>query len=163
MCQGKSNDCGPFSAAIAINAVTASHVDPKRLARDLERPRWIGPLPRLRRIPRWATFPWGVADALREHGLRAGWRFLSTTGRLQRGLAAGELLMPIYGGWRRRPWAHVVVLVAHDPERGWGLVDPQHKRAEIVWMTEERFRRRWRCWGNLLVTATPPPDLAHTI
>jgi hypothetical protein len=163
-CQGKSNDCGPFSAAIVLNALLKAGVDPEQVARELERPRWWGPLPRVRRVPGYATFPWGVADALREHGLQASWRPWASTARLQRGLASGELLLPIYGGWKKgTPWAHFAVLAAHDPERGWGFVDPQHEHGGLVWHRDERFRRKWLTWGNLLVTARPPTDANRSV
>ena len=164
VCQGESNDCGPFAAAIVVGAMSGSQVDAERLARELEQPRWWGPLPRVRRIPRWATFPWGVADVLHEHGLRAAWRPWASVDRLQRGLARGDLLMPIYGGWRKgRPWAHVAILAAQDPGRGWAFVDPQQPRGDLVWHDDACFRRKWLTWGNLLVTARPPDALDTSV
>lgn len=153
--QGASNDCGPYAAATVLNAlgVACAH---DALARELDRPRprgLLGLLPLVRRVPRSATFPWGVADALAAAGLRAVWCFGTPAERLRAGLVRGEILLPYLGGFRPRPWGHVTILAAWDPARGWGLVDPAHPRAELAWLDDATFRRRWRALGRLVVVA----------
>ena len=160
--QRDSNDCAPFSAAMILNGVLDARVDPEALARELDRPRMGGLaffLPLVRRVPRSATFPWGIVDVLRQHGRRSGdeidarWRILAGPDALLSGLAQGHLLMPYIGGYRPKPWGHVVVLLAWDEERGWGVADPQLPRAEMSWMSDEVFRRKRKAMGGLLVTA----------
>ncbi|MBI5080755.1 MAG: hypothetical protein HZB17_05550 [Chloroflexi bacterium] len=81
--QGKSNDCGPFTTAIVLNTFRGEKIfDGKTLALEMNCPRlrWHGLLPLIvvRRIPNWATMPWGIADTLTQHGVRARWRFGAT-------------------------------------------------------------------------------------
>ena len=87
--QGNSNDCGPFCATIVANGIRdANIINPERLARQMEG----GPdqrhylLPQ--RIKGWATFPWGVANALRSMGFKARWRVGSSFKRLQQNVDA---------------------------------------------------------------------------
>ncbi len=152
--QGASNHCGPFAAAMVLRAWGRASVDGLALARQLNRPRWLGPLPYLRRIPNWATFPWGVADVLRQHGLRAHWRWGASFKMLRRGLAQGWALLPVLGQWRPL-WAHVAVLAAYHPQKGWALVDSAHPRGELVWLPAGTFARQWRAFGRLLILAYP--------
>ncbi len=152
--QGKSNHCGPFAAAIVLNALMKTRVTGHDLARELNRPRWIGPLPLIRRIPNWATFPWGVVDALRQHGLRAEWRWATPPHLLHEGLQRGWVLLPIFGQWRPL-WAHLAVLAAFHPELGWGFVDSAHPHPNLVWRDAETFLRQWRNYGRMLVLAYP--------
>ena len=152
--QGSGNHCGPFAAAIALRALGRAEVDGETLARELNRPRWIGPLPLIRRIPNWATFPWGVADVLRRYGLRARWRFAAPWSLLHHGLEQGWLLLPVFGQWRPL-WAHIAVLAAYHPQKGWGFVDSAHPRPELVWRDTATFARQWRSYGRLLVMGYP--------
>lgn len=161
--QGATNDCAPFAAAMVLNGILGAGVDPVGLARGLDRPRprgLAGILPLVRRVPGSATFPWGVVDAIRLHGRREGWRMDATwrafAGRdaLLSGLVQGDLLLPYIGGYRPRPWGHVVVLLAWQAGRGWGLADPQSPDAELTWISEARFRARRRAMAGILVRAT---------
>lgn len=158
--QGDSNDCGPFAVAMALGALLGPGraATPDALARAMDRPRWgglLGILPLVRRIPRSATFPWGLADAAREAGLVARWRPLAGTDHLLAALVRGEAPLVYVGGWRPRPWGHVAVLAAWDPERGWGFADSLSPRAEIVWRPDAVFRRQWRALGRQLVVLRP--------
>lgn len=160
--QGASNDCAPYAAAMILNGVLGADVDPAVLARELDRPRprgLVGRLPLVRRVPRSATFPWGVVDALRQHwrcsdtAIDVGWRIAVGSDALRAGLARGHLLLPYIGGFWPRPWGHVVVLLAWDAERGWGVADPQVPGAEMTWIPDRTFRRRRRALAGLLVVA----------
>jgi len=140
--------CGPEGAR-----------SPDVLAQAMARPRpraVLGVLPLVRRIPGWATFPWGVVDMARLAGLHARWRPLAGTDRLLASLARGEVPLVVVGGWRPRPWAHYAVLAAWDAERGWGFADSLSPSAEIVWRPDDAFRRQWRAFGQLLVTLRAP-------
>lgn len=156
--QGKSNDCGPFTTAMALNALHDQKIfEPAQLAKEMNRPvlRWRGPLPIpvIRRLPNYATMPWGIADVLGEHGVGARWRFGATPDELWRALSERRLAMPIIGEIKlpRLIWAHVKILVAHEATKGVGFIDPAHPKAEVVWQNEEQFMRLWNNWKNLLV------------
>lgn len=156
--QGKSNDCGPFTTAIAINALHDEKIlDPSQLAQKMNQPtlRWRGllPIPVIRRLPNYATLPWGIADVLGEYGVRARWRFGATLNDLWRTLDQSRLALPIIGeiNLPRSLWAHVKILVAHDPLKGLGFIDPAHPKAEVAWQPEDQFIRLWNNWKNLLI------------
>ncbi len=149
--QGASNDCGPYSAATVICALSNEFVDGGALARQMNKPRRRGVLPIIRRVPNWATFPWGVADVLREYGFAARWRVRTPPEYLRPALANGHVLIPIIGEWRPKTWAHFMPLVAWDETRGWGFANPQNPEKTISWVPDDLFRRRWRNYGRLLV------------
>jgi hypothetical protein len=148
--QGQRNDCGPFTTATIINALHGKGLDPIELAEKMNKPAWRGPLFVVRRVPNWATFPWGIVDVLREHGLNARWRLFTPASRLFEGLARGQVLMPIIGEWKPM-WAHVMTLVAWDPERGWGFANTQYDHRQIDWHPDKRFRHQWRNLGQILI------------
>ncbi|HQZ71552.1 MAG TPA: hypothetical protein PK826_09550 [Anaerolineae bacterium] len=154
--QGDSNDCGPFTVAMLVHGLTGGSVDPAGLARQLDRPRWRGLwgfLPLLRRIPGFSTFPWGLVDALGLYGMRARWQRGCTEAELRGWLAAGLGIVVLYGAWTPKPWAHYVVLLAEDPERGWGVADPGRSSKDMRWIDRESFARRWRAMGRVAVVA----------
>jgi hypothetical protein len=104
----------------------------------------------VRRVPNWATFPWGMVDIFRSYGLNASWRFFSSTGTLIEGLLTGKILMPVTGSWRPL-WAHVMTLVAWDPEEGWGFANTQFDHHDIHWLDNETFLKRWKAMGRLVI------------
>jgi hypothetical protein len=148
--QGFSNDCGPYTTATVLNGIKGLQIDPAALAEEMNRPRWHGPIPLIRRIPRWATFPWGIVDELRSHGLNAGWRLFAREEHLLEGLDQGRVLMPVIGSWRPL-WAHVMTLVVWDAERGWGFANTQRSDHSIDWFEHKRFIKQWRAMGRLLI------------
>jgi hypothetical protein len=152
--QGKSNDCGPFSAAMVINALTPTPVDPTHLAREMDRIAWRGLKPVIRRIPEWASFPWGVADILSRNGVPARWKPLSTSTELTEILHAGRIPLLIVGGWRPM-WGHVMVLLAWDPSQGWGFADPAWPDPTLHWFEAEQIARTWLTYGHVVVVANP--------
>ena len=160
--QRGANDCGPFSAAMVIGALGDSVVDHVDLAREMDRPRGSGPwglIPLIRRVPDNATFPWGMADILRSHGLDAHSRMGMHADELAGLLDEGNLIIPIVGSWRWRPWAHYIVLLARNPAHGWGFADPDRRSATLLWWDDAQFRRRWRAFANTAVVARSKADV----
>lgn len=152
--QGPTNDCGPFSAAILVNALRGANLDGATLGREMTHPRRQGIVPVIRRLPGHATFPWGLVDVLRQHGLRASWRMLVRPDQLLTALEHGRIPVPILGAWRPA-WAHYSILVAHDPERGWGFADSAYQRGGVVWRPADVFREQWRAFGRTAVEVDP--------
>ncbi|MBM4424281.1 MAG: hypothetical protein FJ030_12995 [Chloroflexi bacterium] len=153
--QGSTNDCAPHTIAIVVNAYRGETLlEGDNVAKQMNRPRLrLAPLPRLvvRRIPNWATFPWGIVDELAEFGIRARWRLNATSADLQRALDEGRMPMPIIGEIKLRgAWAHVKPLAEIDPQKGYGFVDPA-SRNELTWQSKEDFERLWKNVWNILV------------
>ncbi|WP_119071928.1 hypothetical protein [Aggregatilinea lenta] len=157
--QGSTNDCGPHSAAAALGFCTGTPVDPAVLTHEMNRPRVQMGIPPLvvRRIPGWATLPWGIADVLRVHGLNASWRMRASEDDLHRALREERIPLPIFGepfrrhGLRWTGWSHVAVVAGWSPTEGayWFVdsarADPLSARAQ------DQFLRLWNNMGSLLV------------
>lgn len=152
-CQGASNDCGAFTSATVVNALTGSKIQGEKLADEMEHVVWRGVFPVLRKIPNSATLPWGMADVFRKHGLKARWRFFTKLAYLPQALIDGTILMPIIGEWKPL-WAHVMTLIAWDPAKGWGFANTQYAAKETFWLPDAVFQRQWKAMGHLLVEVT---------
>lgn len=152
--QGSSNDCGPFSTAMILNYLRGMQLQGDELAREMDKLRWGTLLPKIRRIPGSATFPWGIVDVLREHGLQARWSLFSNPEFLRHKLSSGSIVMPVFG--ERRPlWAHVAILVAYHPETGWGFVDPASDSSHLNWKTDVVFIRQWNALFRIVIEVNP--------
>jgi hypothetical protein len=148
--QGRSNDCGPFTTATVLNALKGLNIDAAQLAQEMNKIRWKGPFPVVRRIHNWATFPWGIVDELRTRELNASWRFRARVEDLYSGLESGYVLMPVIGSWKPL-WAHVMTLITWNPGKGWGFANTQRNDQKIDWFEDAYFQSRWNAMGRLLV------------
>jgi len=157
--QGGTNDCGPYSAMIAANALrNAAIVDAKTLARAMEGAPDVRGTIFPSRIKGWATFPWGIVHALRALGFKARWRVGASLKRLQENLDKGLSTIVIVGDpldfedgeWRG--WAHYKVLYAWDSENGWAFVDPITPEGEAFsYQDEESFEEQWTWMGRHVI------------
>ena len=156
--QGDSNDCGPHAVAMTVNYWHGeARLDASTLAREMNRPRFQRGFPPIviRRVPGWATFPWGMVDALRQNGVAARWRFMASEDVLRRAISEGRPVLPVFGeplrrdGWRFAGWGHVAVLVGWDEVRLW-FVDSSHPGPRFA-RPREDFLRQWRNLGRLVV------------
>ncbi len=85
--QGAGNDCGPVSATIVLNTLMGENAaDPETLSKELLLRKGLR-LPG--RIPRWATFPWGIVRLFRQRGFQARWRLLVKEAQLHENLRRG--------------------------------------------------------------------------
>lgn len=148
--QGSSNDCGPFCAAILINSKNSTNLTGQELAVKMNRILWKGGMPRIRRVRNWATFPWGVADILREEGFPARWRMGITIRELFDGLSGSDIYIVIIGEYRPL-WSHYKILVAHHSLKGWGFVNPAKQNADIQWDQHASFLDYWSKYGRQVV------------
>jgi len=106
----------------------------------------------------WATFPWGVALALRQEGFRARWRVAASLRDLWANLNRGWATIVLVGEpFRRRNgkfdgWSHYKVLYAWDPEEGFAFVDT-YAESDVVYtyQTEQAFLREWTAMGRQLI------------
>lgn len=152
--QGQSNDCGAYTTATVLNAILGLELIGDDLANEMEKPVWRGPIYVIRKIPNWATLPWGMEDVFQSYGLEAGWRFFSSENYLKQTLPKdNKVIMPIIGSWKPT-WAHVMTLVAWDEETGWGFANTQYSHHNIHWVAAEKFSSQWKAFGRLLVEVT---------
>ena len=154
--QGSSNDCGPYTTATVVNAMRQQTLIGDELAKQMNKLRFRGILPVIRRIPNWATFPWGMVDVFRDYNLQARWWLRAPVSYLSPAISNGHILMPIIGEWRPQTWAHVMTLVAWDPEKGWGFANTQFNRKNITWRPDTDFQEKWNKFGRLLVEIEKP-------
>lgn len=152
--QGSSNDCGPFTTATVLNALRGLGIQAAELAELMDRPVWRGPRFVIRRIPNWATFPWGMVDVFRSYGLTASWRIFAKPELLLDNLQRGRLMMPVVGSWRPL-WAHVMTCVTWQPDKGYGFANTQYDHHDIFWLEESTFLQQWRAMGRILIKVTP--------
>jgi len=141
--QGNSNDCAPFTLATVINALLEMDVQAALLAREMDHPVWRGFQFIIRRIPHWATFPWGMVDVFRSFGLQSSWRMFTRVEDLWGHLSGKYVIIPFLGGWKPF-WAHVMTLIAWDANLGWGFCNTQYPSRQIYWLTEANFRTQWQ-------------------
>jgi hypothetical protein len=153
--QGSRNDCAPYTIATVVNALKGESLAGDQLGQEMNIIRWRGPLPIIRRIRNWATFPWGMVDVFRDHGLAAQWWLFVPREYLRPALANGHILMPVIADWRER-WAHVMTLIAWDEAKGWGFANTQRNNNQIDWFAAERFYKLWQAAGRLLVEIAQP-------
>lgn len=153
--QGQSYDCGPYSTAIIINALIGTNLRGETVARQLNAPARRGIFPIFRRIPGWATFPWGIVGFLQEHGLKADWKVLASHRHLLECLEKPVIPLVITGEWRPL-WAHYLIFVEYGVNSGYGFVDPAHTDAAIVYKDEKTFLRQWSRVGRNLIEVTVP-------
>ena len=160
--QGDTNNCGPYSVAIAANAWAGEpRYDALEVAQAMNRPLFKAhPLPHwvLLRLPNGPSFPWGMAAYLAERlGIAAECRWRCDEALLQRNLAQGLLTIVFIGELLRferlryRGWAHAKVLYGYDPARGYAFVDPGYEHTAdpwgalgVFWQTREDFLAGWR-------------------
>lgn len=158
--QRDTNDCGPHVVTMALNFTRGTReLDALSMARAMNRPRIGGGVPPLvvRRIPGWATFPWGIVDMLRLHDVPARWRLFASEAHLIRALSEDRLAMPIYGEPFRRKagrwsgWSHVVLLAGWDAAAQAYVFVDSSKRDAPTRMPRAKFLTLWRNMGRLLV------------
>ena len=150
--QGASNDCGPYTAATVLNAMLDLDLDGNQLARQMDKPVWRGPRFVIRRVPNWATFPWGMVDVMRAYGLKASWRPFASTDDLKHDLIQGLVPMPVIGSLKPL-WAHVMTLLAWNPHKGWGFANTQFSHQIIHWISDDYFKSHWREVAHILIEA----------
>lgn len=152
--QGNRNDCAPFTAATLIHALTDQRIDPSELAQQMNHLVWRRGMPVVRRIPNWATFPWGIADVLREYGIAARWQLFLPVQELIDNLSTPVIYLPIILSWKPL-WAHVMTLVAYHPKRGFGFANTQSPHKEIDWLKGDRFLRLWKAAFHCTIIVAP--------
>ncbi|GAB4475044.1 MAG: hypothetical protein Kow0088_11530 [Anaerolineales bacterium] len=157
--QGNRNDCAPFTAATLIHTFTDQRIDPIALAHEMNRIVWRHGLPRIRRLPNWATFPWGVVDILQQYGLSARWQFLQSLPEMLNRLSTPIIYLPIILSWRPL-WAHILTLVAYRAGRGFGFANTQLPYQKIDWIAEDRFLKLWQ--ASLRCTVIVTPTITHS-
>jgi len=167
--QKTSFDCGPYCLSIVANALLGEErFDPDVVAEEMNLPSVSsGPFPRpvIRRIPNWATFPWGITDYLRQHGFRANWRIRGSMDRLLSNLREQVATMVMIGepfkfdAGKYIGWAHVKALYGCEPGVGLAFVDPGSPKNPddpwesegIFWQDEESFLREWKNLFRIMI------------
>lgn len=154
--QESKNDCGPFCAAIVLNALSTNTISGSALSNHFNRITWKGIFPHIYRIPNWATFPWGIASWLRNSGINARWKTQVTTEYLKSKLNDTIFIVTIGSLWPL--WAHYKILVAIDANLGWGFVDPATPSSSTSWQANRSFVSQWSRFGHMVIEIKPGPE-----
>jgi len=148
--QGITNNCGPFSTAIALNAYldTDKYQGEKITQQMNESWRY--------RIPNNATWPWGISHYIRQQGVPARVGLFVSERQLHKTIEQNKVVIVLTGGLETtninilgrefelkiKPWGHYKVLTGYDPKRGYQFADPQE--GKIVFQPRQDFLDEWR-------------------
>lgn len=152
--QGKTNNCGPYCAAITAKALGFHNADGIKFTNSLNTFRWKGILPIFQRVPRSATMPWGTTHLLQILKLKTRWKPFASEYDLINDLENDVVQIVIVGEWHPT-WAHYMILAAYDAVKGFGFVDPAYKDSEIHWYKPAEFVKLWRHYGRNLIRVYP--------
>jgi hypothetical protein len=156
--QGDSNDCGPFCISMITNGMRDAYiVNPDQLARELETGLEAYHYLLPQRIKGWATFPWGVVNALRRLGIQAHWRAGVSEAHLLKNLDANRPTVVIIGqplAFRNKKywgWSHYKIVYAYADDE-WAFVDPGAKSAVVFsYQDVESFSKQWTNMGRIII------------
>jgi hypothetical protein len=152
--QGKTNNCGPCCAAITINTIKGTKLLGGKLADELNRPKFSSGFPFIRRIPNWATFPWGITSLFHENGIAGTSTFLSRDSIILASIIQGKIPIVVLGDYHPL-WAHYIIVSAYHSQLGWGIIDPAINIQKIWWMPFDYFNEKWSKAGRILILANP--------
>lgn len=152
--QGKTNNCGPYCAAITAKAFGFEEAEGLKFTGSLNTFRWKGVLPVFQRIPKSATMPWGTTHLLQLLKLKTRWKPFANVRDLLDNLQDDTIQIVIIGEWRPT-WAHYMILAAYDAVQGFGFVDPAYKDSKIHWYKPAEFSKLWRNYGKNLIRVFP--------
>lgn len=158
--QGKTNNCGPMSLAISMNAyVHKETFKGENIANQLDH--WIKHFPKLviPRISNWATFPWGLVQYLRYQKIPGKWSFSGSLEKLKENIRREIITMVVIGEplrWTNRKydgWSHIKVLYGNSPGYFF-FVDPANQKTTrssnelsdsgIYKQSEDEFLKFWK-------------------
>lgn len=158
--QGKTNNCGPTSLAISMNAFThESTFNGEYIANELDH--WLKHFPKLilPRISNWATFPWGLVQYLRYQKIPGKWSLFGSSEKLIANINSEVITMVIIGEplrWKNGKydgWSHIKVLYGNSPGYFF-FVDPAYQQNDgsnnelsdsgIYRQSEEEFQKLWK-------------------
>jgi hypothetical protein len=148
--QGKTNNCGPYSASIIVSALKKQILLGKSLSKYFDDYPVQLRFPFIFRIPGWATFPWGIAAALKQYGIKSKWNLLVSTKDLISALSQ-KIVIVLTGSWFPLS-GHYRILVAYDTDKGWGFVDPAVQENVISWQNDADFQTAWKAMGRSVIT-----------
>ncbi len=158
--QGKTNNCGPTSLAISMNAfIQEEKFNGEIISNELDH--WTKHFPRLfiPRISNWATFPWGLVQYLRSQKFPGRWSLSGNSEKLIENINGEIITMVIVGEplrWKNRKydgWAHIKVLFGYSPGYFF-FIDPAHNKNAgsshdlqddgIYRQNEDEFKKLWK-------------------
>ncbi len=137
--QGRTNDCGPYAATIAANALIGrQHYYASETGLDM-RYRW----------PNGATPPWAMANWLRSHQFKANVVARATVPDLLRDADRVVDIVMVGCWWPLR--IHWKCVEGYEPLTDmWAFVDSAYA-VPIVNQSTAEFIKRWRAFGRIVI------------
>jgi hypothetical protein len=165
-----TNDCAAFSIAIVGNAfLNRPQFDGFKVAREMEKLTLVtSPLPHLtlRKIPQWASLPWGVSGYLQSQHIPAKLNWFASVDHLLRNIRENRLSIVILGDLLKG-WGHAKALYGYEgsgpkPQHGFYFVDPgypkeysrPHQPLGVFWQDENEFKQQWNSLFRILIEIT---------
>ena len=106
------------------------------------------------RWPNNATWPWGIADYIRQQGVPARVVPFASELDLQEAIDQNRIVIVLIGGWEGGLWAHYKVLTGYDPKRGYQFADPgspESKEGRLTFQPRNEFLHQWMFSGGLII------------
>jgi hypothetical protein len=147
--QAQSNNCGPFCAAMSINTIKGTHVDGNDLALGMNHPSFSFIFPVIRRIPDYATFPWGIVNVLGQNSIKSNWRFFFTFSDLSILLPENYLLILLTATYKPLN-GHYRILVSLEDDQI-GFIDPAYPNSAIHYQPRPSFLLEWQNAFNPII------------
>ena len=151
--QGYTNNCGPFCTAIAISYLTSNPVGGDQIAQEMNVIQWFKFPLSIKRIPNSATFPWGIVEMLKKHGVKSRWHIFSNLSRVAQDISDGNLIIVLTALYRPLS-AHYRLLTGVD-EKEISFIDPAYNQKSISCESKEAFLKKWRAAGNIFISIYP--------
>lgn len=171
-----TNDCAAFSIAIVGNALlNRPQFEGFKVAREMEKVTFVAsPLPHLtlRKVPNWATLPWGISGYLQSKNIAAKLHWFASIDHLLRNIQEDRSTIVIIGDLLKG-WGHAKVLYGYEPpspaaggvstapqpEQGFYFVDPgypqewsrPHHPRGVFWQDENEFKQQWNSLFRILI------------
>jgi hypothetical protein len=147
--QGTSNNCGPYCTATIINYIYHSQITGDSISEYMNHLHFLGWRLSIKRIPNFATFPWGVTDTLLEYGINSQLMIFTKFEQLCDLLSKNELIIVLTATFRPLT-AHYRIVVSIDDNR-LGFIDSAHNQYQICYQDKQSFLSGWQNTAHTII------------
>jgi len=151
--QGLTNDCGPFSISIILQALKVSKITGTDLSKDMKGLHWNGIYPNIYRLRNGATFPWGILKILRKYNLHCKYYVFTSEEKIIRYMKEKNIVILLVG--KLFPlWAHYMIFGKYSALKGYGFIDPGNNKNKISWIIKDDLKNIWKTYAYSCIVIT---------